>query len=117
MSSANEGHGPEALPILSKVEELRKELDELKTQNAEVVGKFEATNSAQGCLGFAIIGACTIFGAILGFGLFSIVTGVGGFLVGVMIAAPFMKDSKGKAEYEARKLRILEIERILSQAN
>ena len=99
----------------SKVGELKSELENLKNLNGAVKGKMEASESRKGCLGFAIVCTSTIVGAVLGFGFLSIVTGIGGFVIGTMISGALFQESPEKVEYEARKRRIQELETILSQ--
>ena len=104
-----------AQPLSHKVVELRNELETLKQENDKVASKFESKSTGQGCLGLAIITASTIIGVIVGFGFLSIFTGIGGFVIGLMFAAPLMRSSPEMAAYEKRKARIAEIENLLSQ--
>ncbi|MFM6981072.1 MAG: hypothetical protein ACKOWE_06695 [Micrococcales bacterium] len=104
------GENPEG-----KVAALRQELLNLKAVNALEASKYETKSWFQGLGSFLIIAIFTVFGAIIGFGFLSIITGIGGFLVGVRVAAAFSGSSPKQAEYEERKARIREIEGILSQ--
>lgn len=106
---------PEAKPVASKLKDLVDELESLRSKNAEDAVKYEGRNSSQVTRWGFIVGAFTIFGIIIGFGLLSIVTGIGGFIVGVGVASLFERQSPEHSEYEARKLRIIEIEEILGQ--
>lgn len=103
--------------ISSKVRQLEQELETLQKQNDEVALKYETANSFQGFLYVLVIGSVTLFGALIGFGFLSIFTGIAGFYYGVKIAAMMFPDRGAKIEYEQRKLRIIEIKRILSQVN
>ena len=115
MDQGKEPSRPSAKPSAASIKLLQDELDELQRQNILVSGKFERSNSGQGCLGLVIVSLSTIFGIVIGFGVFSVITGVGGFIMGVAIAGFFMRDSPEKKAYEQRKIRIQELERILNQ--
>lgn len=99
----------------SKVAGLRHELSSLMSANSLEAAKYESKNWFQGLGLVLIVSFFTIFGAIIGFGFFSIFTGIGGFVLGLKIAGAVLGSSSGQSEYEERKVRIHEIERILGQ--
>jgi hypothetical protein len=115
MDQENEPSRPSAKPSAASVKVLQDELDDLQRQNAPISEKFERSNNGQGCLGLVIVMVSTVVGIVIGFGVFSVFTGAGGFIMGVVIAALFMGDSPEKKAYEQRKIRIQELEQILNQ--
>lgn len=106
---------PSARPISKNVELMKEELASLQKEVANDAAQFEGKSKSQGCLGFAIMVGCTVIGAILGFGVLSIFTGIGGWLIGVQIAGSLVQDSPEQGAYEAKKKRIKELELTLSQ--
>jgi hypothetical protein len=115
LENADFAERPSSAPPKDKIQGLRDELKNLQDLNSEVSGKFEASNTGQGCLGLAIITTSTLIGVIVGFGFLSLLTGIGGFIIGVFLSGMVMRDKPEKLEYEKRKLRIQEIETILAQ--
>ena len=115
MGSLHSGEPDSSFNPNDKVAALRQELLELTTANSLVAAKYESKTWFQGLGGFLIVSISTVFGVILGFGFLSIFTGIGGFIFGVSIAGTVSRSSPKQAEYEAKKVRIQEIERILSQ--
>tara|TARA_B110000503_G_C6996525_1_gene349658 strand:- start:180 stop:542 length:363 start_codon:yes stop_codon:yes gene_type:complete len=109
------GEKQSAAPSQSKVQALKDELERLQLENSGVAQKFEASNTGQGCLGLAIITFSTLVGVIVGFGFLSVLTGIGGFIIGVGLTGMVTRDKPEKVEYLQRKSRIQEIETTLSQ--
>lgn len=110
------GKRPSARPKAENVNLLKAELRALQEEVARDGSKFEAKSNGQGCLGLAIMISCTLIGVIVGFGVLSIFTGIGGWLIGVQLASAVAQDSPDQAAFDAKTKRIKELELILSQS-
>ena len=109
------GKRPSARPAAENINLLKEELRGLQENVARDASNFGAKSKTQGCLGLGIMISCTLIGVIVGFGVLSIFTGIGGWLIGVQIASAVAQDSPAQAAFEAKTKRIKEIELTLSK--